>query len=147
MVSDSPLQLAALEGNVDLVGSLKADHQLLAINYSKANVNINSSPPGKMGQTALQGAAAGGYCYIVRRLCVGNADVNTAPSELGKTAPKGAVEHGRIDIMQLLLNTEVKIEGVDGARYHRALDFTAQNEHHANYKLRRSYHDYRSVGF
>jgi ankyrin repeat protein len=74
--------------------------------------------------TALQFAAIAGSIVIVNELIQRGANVNAAPlGENGRTALEGAAEHGRLDMVQLLLNLEAEVQGS------RALQFARKEGH------------------
>ena len=88
------LQRAAEIGCLDIVE--------LLINHG-ANVHTPAAERG--GGTALQLAAIGGYIPLACRLLSLKADVNAPRSKVdGRTALEGAAEHGRLDMVKLLLN-------------------------------------------
>jgi ankyrin repeat protein len=56
------------------------------------------------------------------------ADVNAPAAEWeGRTALEGAAEHGRIDMLKLLINAGAKITGPGENQYVRALKFAKDN--------------------
>ena len=74
--------------------------------------------------TALQFAAISGSIAIANELIQRGANVNAAPlGEDGRTALEGAAEHGRLDMVQLLLNLEAEVRGS------RALQFARKEGH------------------
>ena len=90
----TPLQRAAEIGSLDIVE--------LLINHG-ANVHTPAAERG--GGTALQLAVIGGYIPLACRLLSLKADVNAPRSTVnGRTALEGAAEHGRLDMVKLLLN-------------------------------------------
>ncbi|KAJ5347044.1 hypothetical protein MYU51_019983 [Penicillium brevicompactum] len=89
----TPLQVAILYKQVEIA-------QLL-----EHGADINAPPCKKWGATAFQAATLYRYYSLVLRLLEDGADVAAAPSAVsGRTAIDGAAEHGRLDILQLLLN-------------------------------------------
>jgi ankyrin repeat protein len=57
------------------------------------------------GLTTLQAAAIYGHLGIAHILLEANANARAAPAEFyGRTAPEGAAEHSRLDVLQSLLN-------------------------------------------
>jgi ankyrin repeat protein len=74
--------------------------------------------------TALQFAAIAGSMSIVTLLIERGADVNApAMGKDGRTALEGAAEHGRLDLVQLLLNLGVEVAGS------RAIEFAREEGH------------------
>lgn len=108
------LQAAAQHGHLEVV-------QLLL--EKGAEVERQTISKDEEG-TALQFAAISGSISIVNELAQKGANVNArAIGKEGRTALEGAAEHGRLDMVQLLLNLEADIRGS------RALQF-ARNEGH-----------------
>jgi ankyrin repeat protein len=106
------LQAAAQQGHLGVV-RLLLDRG--------AEVERSSTSEDEEG-TALQFAAIAGSIVIANELIQRGANVNAAPlGENGRTALEGAAEHGRLDMVQLLLNLEADTRGS------RALQF-ARNE-------------------
>jgi ankyrin repeat protein len=70
--------------------------------------------------TALQFAAISGSLSVASVLIENGADVN-APGigRNGRTALEGAAEHGRLDMVQLLLNVEAEVRGSRAVRFAR----------------------------
>jgi ankyrin repeat protein len=74
--------------------------------------------------TALQFAAIAGSVSVVNELIQRGADVNAPPiGKLGRTALEGAAEHGRLDMVQLLINLEAEAQGS------RAVGFARREGH------------------
>jgi ankyrin repeat protein len=102
------LQAAAENGNLELV-------QLLITNG--AEVERLSTEYNDQG-TALQFAAIKGHIVIVNELIQRGANVNALPiGEHGRTALEGAAEHGRLDMVQLLLNFAAETHGSRALRF------------------------------
>jgi ankyrin repeat protein len=108
------MQAAAGTGNLELV-------QLLL--GAGADVESKVRHEDEEG-TALQFAAISGSISVASFLIEHGADVNAPPiGKYGRSALEGAAEHGRLDMVQLLLNVEAEVRGS------RAVQF-ARNEGH-----------------
>jgi ankyrin repeat protein len=108
------LQAAAQQGHLDVVRLLLEQG---------AEVERSSISEDEEG-TALQFAAIAGSIVIANELIQRGANVNAAPlGENGRTALEGAAEHGRLDMVQLLLNLEAEVRGS------RALQFARKEGH------------------
>jgi ankyrin repeat protein len=58
------------------------------------------------------------------------ANMNSRPAiKEGRTAIEGAAEHGRLDMVQSLLNYGVIGDGMRGTGYKRAVDLAEENGH------------------
>lgn len=102
------LQAAAEDGNLELVRLLIAEG---------AEVERFSAGCNDQG-TALQFAAMMGHTSVAYELIQQCANVNAlAIGEDGRTALEGAAEHGRLDMVQLLLNLEVETQGSRALRF------------------------------
>lgn len=102
------LQAAAENGNLELVQLLITDG---------AEVERLSTECHDQG-TALQFAAIKGHIAIVNELMQRGANVNALPiGEHGRTALEGAAEHGRLDMVQLLLNFAAETHGSRALRF------------------------------
>jgi len=103
-------QAAAENGNIELV-------RLLLENGAEVERLLTS--PNEQG-TALQFAAIAGSIGVASELIERGANVN-APSmgEDGRTALEGAAEHGRLDMVQLLLNLEADVRGLRAVQFAR----------------------------
>jgi len=129
-LSHTPLQIAARDGNTEIV-DLLLEH----------GADVNSPPAKHYGATALQFAAIEGLLGIAFLLLENGADVNAPPAEIGgRTALEGAAEHGRIDMVQLLLNAGANIFQEGRAQYESAVRRASENGHHAVRRLLESYH-------
>jgi ankyrin repeat protein len=96
------LQAAAQEGHSDVV------RLLLERGAEVERSSISADEEG----TALQFAAIAGSIVIANELIQRGANVNAAPlGKNGRTALEGAAEHGRLDMVQLLLNLEAEVQG------------------------------------
>ncbi|KAK2002296.1 ankyrin [Colletotrichum falcatum] len=125
---DTPVQAAADKGNLPLVEKLKS---------LGANINAPAAPG---GATALQYACIHGYFGLARRLLEFQADPN-AP--VGRPWRRGALEsaaeYGRLDIVQLLLNSGVKTFGSGRFQYVRAIRLARLLGHQAVARLIKSH--------
>ena len=102
-IKRTPLQRAAEIGSLEIVDLLL---------HRGANVDAPAAEKG--GGTALQLAAIGGYVPIACKLLGLRADPNAPGSRLdGRTALEGAAEHGRLDMVKMLLNGGAG-SGLDG---------------------------------
>lgn len=102
------LQAAAENGNLELV-------QLLIANG--AEVESLSAEYHDQG-TALQFAAIKDHIAIVNKLMQRGANVNALPiGDHGRTVLEGAAEHGRLDMVQLLLNFAAETRGSRALRF------------------------------
>ena len=108
------LQAAAQQNHLDVVRLLLG---------KGAEVERSSISEDEEG-TALQFAAISGSIVIANELIQRGANVNAAPlGDNGRTALEGAAEHGRLDMVQLLLNLEAEVRGS------RALQFARKEGH------------------
>lgn len=97
-IDETALQEAARQGHYEMVEFL--------LNH-KADPN---AAPSKTGATALQFAAMSGQLLIVHKLLASGADVNQAGCWIySRTAVEAAAEHGRLEILDLLLRHGGKI--------------------------------------
>jgi ankyrin repeat protein len=104
------LQAAAQNGHLEVV---------LLLLEEGAEVERSSISEDEEG-TALQFAAISGYIAIVNELIQRGANVNAGPmGKNGRTALEGAAEHGRLDMVQLLLNLEAEVRGSRALRFAR----------------------------
>jgi ankyrin repeat protein len=116
-IISTPLQAAAEKGSIDIV-KLLLEH----------GANVNAPPHYRYGATALQFAAIGGYTGIAVLLLEKGADVNALPAQIdGRTALEGAAEHGRKDMVRILLIARAQTIGDGGKQYERALKFASKN--------------------
>lgn len=71
-----------------------------------------------------------------------HADVNAPGAKVdGRTVWEAAAEHGRIDIVQLLLIAEADVHGEGQVQYQRACEYATSNGHHALRELLEQHHD------
>jgi len=104
-----------------------------------AGADINAPAGPSRGITTLQGAAARGHFGLVLMLLKVEADFNAAPARFEcRSALEAAVEHGRLDIVQFLLNASVDSEYINGMRFLRAVALVEEG-HYAVSKLLRDY--------
>ena len=93
LIKRTPLQRAAEIGSLDIVDLLL-----------KYGANVNAPAAERGGGTALQLAAIGGYIPIAFKLLNLHADPNAPASRVnGRTALEGAAEHGRLNMVRVLL--------------------------------------------
>lgn len=113
----SPLQAAVETGNLDMMNLLL-----------EAGADVNEHPLFS-GATALQLAAIKGYLGIARHLMDLGADVNARrAANHGRTALEGAAEHGRLDMVKLLLCNGVTTVGTGRRQYVRSIRFAEENQ-------------------
>jgi ankyrin repeat protein len=101
-----------------------SDHEMVRF-FLEAGADVESKVPHEDEQgTALQFAAISGSLRVVTLLIEKGADVHApAMGEDGRTALEGAAEHGRLDVVQLLLNLGVEVDGT------RAIQFAREEGH------------------
>lgn len=103
--------------------------------------DVNFSAAQEVGATAFQFTAITGFLGIAYLLIVNGADVNAPPTKTdGRIALEGATEHGRIDMVQMLLNAGVKIYGDGEEQFRRALWLAEKNGHFVTKRLLEEYH-------
>ncbi|KAK1566201.1 ankyrin repeat protein, partial [Colletotrichum navitas] len=126
----SPIQVAAEQGDIALFEMLL-----------RLGADINEPPiTNHGGLTALQAASIKGYFGLVSKILDLHADPNAPGAEIeGRTALEGAAEHGRLDVVQLLLNSGVQTCGDGRRRYVRAIEFARREGHHAVVTLLKSH--------
>ena len=89
-----------------------------------------------MGVTALQAASMNGYAGIVLELLDRNANVDApGANHGGRTALEGAAEHGRLDVVQILLNAGAQLSGSGQQQYERAIALSSKEGYHAVKRL------------
>jgi ankyrin repeat protein len=112
------LQIAA-NGTLEMVQFLLEAGADVEGNTSSGGERAFASPA-----SALQFAAIAGSTGVVTALIQAGANVFApAIGEDGRTALEGAAEHGRLDIVQLLLNLGVEVTGS------RAIQFAREEGH------------------
>ncbi|KAK2002748.1 ankyrin repeat protein, partial [Colletotrichum falcatum] len=126
----TPIQAAAEQGDTVLF------ERLLIL-----GADINAPPITRNGgATALQLASIKGYFGLVGKMLDLHADPNAPGADMyGRTALEGAAEHGRLDVVQLLLNSGVQTCGDGRRQYVRAIGFARQEGHHAVVALLKSH--------
>ncbi|PMD60174.1 ankyrin [Hyaloscypha bicolor E] len=73
-----------------------------------------------------------GYAGIVDLLLQNGADLDAAPARSeGRTALEGAAEHGRLDIVAILLNAGIKVHGDHRPQFERAIERAQEAGHFA----------------
>lgn len=118
-IKRTPLQRAAEVGSLDIVE--------LLINHG---ANVHAPAAERAGGTALQLAAIGGYIPIACKLLSLKADPNAPASKVnGRMALEGAAEHGRLDMVQLLLNGGAASRPSDEREVANAIAFAKDNGH------------------
>ncbi|RDW68827.1 uncharacterized protein DSM5745_08587 [Aspergillus mulundensis] len=124
------LLLAVKHGNMQLVDIL-LDHG--ADVNRRCNLNGDATP--------LQCAARKGFLGIARRLLDHGADINYDPKHwLVQSALVEAATHGRIDMVQMLLNEGASVVGAAGRKqYKEAVSNADGNGHHAVAELIRAF--------
>ncbi|KAL4876799.1 ankyrin repeat-containing domain protein [Aspergillus karnatakaensis] len=162
---DSPLQLAARLGRVEIVRTLLAyganvndppaatkthwslprtalqaatetGSQELIDLLLEAGADVNGPPAPDGGATALQLAAIKGYLPIAQRLLDAGAQIDAKRARVaGRTALEGAAEHGRLDMAQFLLEKGARTFDEGACQYHRAMGFARKKGHRAVLQL------------
>ena len=133
--SRTPLQFAVEGGDLQMMEVLL-----------EAGADVNAPPPEKKygGATALQLATIKGHLGIAKRLLDLGADPNARRGleEGGRTALEGAAEHGRIDMIELLMQHGTRTTGIWRRQYLRAIELAAQMGHHVAANLLRGYREW-----
>ena len=118
-IKRTPLQRAAEVGSLDILN--------LLLNHG---ANVHAPAAERSGGTALQLAAIGGYVAIACKLLSLKADPNAPASKVnGRTALEGAAEHGRLDMVQLLLNGGAGSRQEDEGQVANAITLARDNGH------------------
>ncbi|CAI0645355.1 unnamed protein product [Colletotrichum noveboracense] len=125
--ADTVIEAAILSGNANLLIEYGAD--------------INEPPYAPLGSTSLQIAASCGFFGIARRLLELGADPNAsgAESPRSRTAIETAAENGRLDIVQLLLNSGTETSGRGRRQFVRSVALAERRGHHAIVRLLKSH--------
>ncbi|KAH8901758.1 ankyrin, partial [Thozetella sp. PMI_491] len=89
--------------------------------------------------TALELAARKGYIGMVRRLLRCGADINARRKFDRLTALEAAAYCGRLDVVQLLLDSEICTDGFCRVQYIQALWYSERNGYYAVAELLRSH--------
>jgi ankyrin repeat protein len=111
----TPLQLAAELGCLEIVKLLL-----------EKGAEVDALPVQRGGGTALQLAAISGNCNIAVELLNHDAKVWASPSSWqGRWPIEGAAEHGRLDMIALLL----KVMDYDSEKFERAMKLAQDNGH------------------
>jgi len=88
---------------------------------------------------ALQRAAIADYLRVTLTLLEVGADINvSAAREEGRTPLSSAAEHGRLDIIRLLLKNDVEQDALQ-ARCEQAAKLATENGHLATARILRAY--------
>ncbi|KAK2031192.1 ankyrin [Colletotrichum zoysiae] len=112
----TPVEAATVKVNLPLVETLL-----------RLGADINASH-GPNGVTALQFASM-----------KGDFDPNAPGGTFARTALEGAAKHGKLDVVQLLLNSGVETVGSGRPQYVRAIRFAQKEGHHAVARLIKSH--------
>lgn len=88
----TPLQIAAMNGDVEIVQSLL-----------QARATVDTIPTKRSGHTALQGAAEGGHLEVVKLLLDAHADVNFIHAHCVGSALQLAASRTNLEVVRLLL--------------------------------------------
>ena len=118
-VKRTPLQRAAELGNLEIVDTLV-----------NRGADINAPAAARGGGTALQLAVIGCYIPVACRLLNLGANVNAPGSTAnGKTALEAAAEHGRLDMVQILLNAGAASRPSDEGQIKNAIALAKDKGH------------------
>lgn len=110
------------------ISASEPDIELIHFLLNK-NADFNAKAGACSGITALQGAAISSDIMLAKLRIEKGADVNRAPSLVeGRYAIDGAVEHGHLDTVQLLLNARAKGNVRDGTGFEYAIKLAKKNE-------------------
>jgi ankyrin repeat protein len=101
------------------------------------SADINADPAAEEGGvTALQAAAIAGDLMLAELFISHGADVNAwSPSGDCRTAIEGAAEHGRLDMVQLLLNAGATGDVTQTTGFELAIELAEENGHFAVARL------------
>ncbi|KAM0289684.1 hypothetical protein ACHAO9_005980 [Fusarium lateritium] len=117
----SPLQMAAWQGNLDVV------HYLLG-----KGATVNAPPTLEGGATALQGAVVGCHIGLAKILIESGARINARGARIdGGTALEQAASAGHVDMLQLLLHRGAITTGPGRRQFVIAVGLAMDSGHHA----------------
>ena len=123
-VRQTPLQTAAMRGNLEMVEFLLS-----------RGAHVNGDPAFSCGGTALQFAALDGNCNIAAKLLSCGAQLHAPPSRFqGRWPLEGAVEHGRLDMIEFLWRANgsiVRNPGFEEQHFQSAMELAIRNGHSA----------------
>ncbi|KAH7150362.1 ankyrin repeat-containing domain protein [Dactylonectria estremocensis] len=119
-----------------LVGPIKFHHKELVLLLLEAGADVN-----ECNQALL--AAIKGHLGLAKHLIDLDAEVTAVPAQrYGRTAIEGASEHGRLDMMELLL-CHGALDAEDGYhQYTRSVELATCEGHSAAVELLRGYKDW-----
>jgi ankyrin repeat protein len=116
-ITRTPLQLATELGSYEIVEFL----------IRHCNADVNAEPCIWDGRTALQLAASLCFVQIAELLLKYGADINAPRGKYeGRTAFEGAAEHGRIEMLLFLSNSEFNLR-LDREQVCRAMELATKN--------------------
>jgi ankyrin repeat protein len=132
-----PLAAAISQENSHLIRRLLA---------AGASVNKSSTLEGFMHDyfpvttTVLPALVSWGDYLLIQDIINAGAEVNASPAQInGRTAFEGAAEHGRKDMVRILLIAGAQTSGVGGEQYERALKFASENGQDSTRRLLERY--------
>jgi ankyrin repeat protein len=116
-ITRTPLQLATQLGSYEIVEFL----------IRHCDADVNAEPCIWNGRTALQLAASLCFVQIAELLLKYGADINAPRGKYeGRTAFEGAAEHGRIEMLLFLSNSEFNLR-LDREQVCRAMELATKN--------------------